>query len=96
MVKGVNKTVIVVNNTGNKYFEQIVFYVTPEYGSLSAKQLKKAAEGFTFNLEENRGLRQEFTKNTLRKTYKRRRRIKLFGIAAGLLAVFALLALLIF
>ena len=37
MVKGVSKTVIVVNNTGSKLFEKIVFYVTPEYGTLSAK-----------------------------------------------------------
>lgn len=96
MVKGVNKTVIVVNNTGNKYFEQIVFYVTPEYGSLSAKQLKRAAEGFTFNLEENQGLRQELRKSTLRKSYKRKQRIKLFAMAVGLLAFFGLLAFLIF
>ena len=27
MVKGVNKRVIEVNNTGNKFFEKIVFYV---------------------------------------------------------------------
>ena len=40
MVKGVSKTVIVVNNTGSKLFEKIVFYVTPEYGTLSALQLK--------------------------------------------------------
>ena len=46
MVKGVSKTVIVVNNTGSKLFEKIVFYVTPEYGTLSAKQLKKAASSF--------------------------------------------------
>ena len=49
MVKGVSKTVIVVNNTGSKLFEKIVFYVTPEYGTLSAKQLKKAASSFSFN-----------------------------------------------
>ena len=47
MVKGVSKTVIVVNNTGSKLFEKIVFYVTPEYGTLSAKQLKKAASSFS-------------------------------------------------
>ena len=35
MVKGVNKTIIEVNNTGSKFFEKIVFYVTPQYGNLS-------------------------------------------------------------
>ena len=29
MVKGVNKTVIEVNNTGSKVFDRIVFYVSP-------------------------------------------------------------------
>ena len=51
MVKGVNKTVIEVNNTGSKYFEKIVFYVTPQYGNLSAKQLKKAATNFSFSFD---------------------------------------------
>ena len=36
MVKGVNKTVIEVNNTGSKIFEKIVFYVSPQYGNLNA------------------------------------------------------------
>lgn len=43
MVKGVNRTVIEVHNTGSKYFEKIVFYVTPEYGNLSPKQLERAS-----------------------------------------------------
>lgn len=43
MVKGVNRTVIEVHNTGSKYFEKIVFYVTPEYGNLSSKQLEQAS-----------------------------------------------------
>lgn len=50
MVKGVSKTVIVVNNTGSKLFEKIVFYVTPEYGTLSAKQLKKRRAAFRFTM----------------------------------------------
>lgn len=53
MVKGVSKTVIVVNNTGSKLFEKIVFYVTPEYGTLSAKQLKKAASSFSFHYDDS-------------------------------------------
>ena len=60
MVKGVNKTVIEVNETGSKLFEKIVFYVTPQYGNLSAKRLKKAAGEFTFsfdNSEKSKSLR---------------------------------------
>lgn len=71
MVKGVSKTVIVVNNTGSKLFEKIVFYVTPEYGNLSAKQLKKAAGNFSFNYGEAFS-----SKKNLRGRIKRKRRIR--------------------
>lgn len=48
MVKGVNKTIIEVNETGSKLFEKIVFYVTPQYGNLSPKHLRRAVGEFTF------------------------------------------------
>lgn len=55
MVKGVNKTVIEVNNTGSKVFDRIVFYVTAQYGNLSAKELMKATESFTFQFDKRSG-----------------------------------------
>lgn len=79
MVKGVSKTVIVVNNTGSKLFEKIVFYVTPEYGALSAKQLKKAAGSFTFNYDDSPRV------GTLRGAVKKRRLKTALIIAAAVL-----------
>ena len=55
MVKGVNKTVIEVNNTGSKIFDRIVFYVTAQYGNLSAKELLNATENFTFQFDKRSG-----------------------------------------
>ena len=55
LVKGVNKTVIEVNNTGSKVFDRIVFYVTAQYGNLSAKELMKATESFTFQFDKRSG-----------------------------------------
>lgn len=81
MVKGVNKTVIEVNNTGSKYFEKIVFYVTPQYGNLSAKQLKRAASNFSFNFE---GLAP---KNSLRKLHKAKRMKNIIILSMGILAM---------
>lgn len=52
MVKGVNKTVIEVNNTGSKVFDRIVFYVSPGCSNLSAKNLNRAIKNFTFLLDE--------------------------------------------
>lgn len=83
MVKGVSKTIIEVNNTGSKLFEKIVFYVTPEYGTLSAKQLKRAAAEFSFNYDSS------FTNKTaLRKRHKAKRKKKLIlGIGTVLVAI---------
>ena len=88
MVKGVNRTVIEVNNTGSKLFERIVFYVTPEYGTLSAKQLRKAAAAFSFNFESGR------MSQSLGRRMKTKRIIKL-SIAAFLVCAAAVTALLL-
>lgn len=90
MVKGVSKTIIEVNNTGSKLFEKIVFYVTPEYGNLSAKQLKRAATEFSFNYDS------AIPKNTaLRKRCKRKRNIKLLAVCGAILTLAAIVLVLI-
>ena len=90
MVKGVSKMIIEVNNTGSKLFEKIVFYVTPEYGNLSAKQLKKAASNFSFNYS---GVNS--SKGTLRKRYKRKRIIRWLCIGGVVLISLATVLILI-
>ena len=81
MVKGVSKTIIEVNNTGSEIFEKIVFYVTPQYSKINAKQLKKAAAQFSFNYSISK------KKKTLRKKYKQKRIIKLSLISFALLSL---------
>ena len=44
MVKGVNKKVIEINDTGNEVFEKVVLYINPQYSVLSNKELKREAE----------------------------------------------------
>ena len=68
LVKGVNKTVIEVNNTGSKIFDRIVFYVSPDCGNLSVKNLNKAIKDFTFDFDNRVG--KGYT--SLRKRIKRR------------------------
>ena len=89
MVKGVNKTVIEVNNTGSKLFEKIVFYVTPEYGKLNAKQLKRAVNNFAFNFDHHK------PNQSLRKRYIRKRRLLLICFGTALLTVIGAILLLI-
>ncbi len=83
MVKGVNKTVIEVNDTGSKMFEKIVFYVTPQYGSLNAKQLRRAAREFSFSFSGD--TRSHSPK--LKVKTKRRYLLLLVVGASGLLAL---------
>ncbi|MBE6733026.1 MAG: hypothetical protein E7561_03415 [Ruminococcaceae bacterium] len=79
MVKGVNRTVIEVNNTGSKVFEKIVFYVSPQYGNLSAKVLKRAAG------EISLGLNSYPKKKTLRQRMIIRRRVIIASIVTAVL-----------
>ncbi len=45
MVKGVNKTIIEINNTGSKYFDRVVLFINPAYASYPAGMLEaRAAE----------------------------------------------------
>ena len=90
MVKGVSKTIIEVNNTGSKFFEKIVFYVTPEYGNLNAKHLKRAAAEFAFNYNDS------LNKKPLRKRYKRKRFLKTLLFSVGAVCIIAIALLLIF
>ncbi len=90
MVKGVNKTVIEVNNTGSRYFEKIVFYVTPQYGNLTAKQLQKATGMFCFNFDDTK------IRKPIRKIKKRQKLIKLFIFGGSILSVLITAGILIF
>ena len=84
MVKGVNKTVIEVNDTGSKLFEKIVFYVTPQYGALSAKQLKRAAREFSFSFSES-----TVNHKSVRRIHAQKRKIRLLLIIGGAALVLA-------
>ncbi len=91
MVKGVNKTVIEVNNTGSKVFDRIVFYVSPSCSNLSHKNLNRAIKSFTFQLDERAGRGY----NSLRKRMLIKQRLVIGIAAAVLLAVGITLALIL-
>lgn len=91
MVKGVNKTVIEVNNTGSKVFDRIVFYVTAQYGNLSAKELLKATENFTFQFDKRSGRGYK----RLRRRMLRKRVLMFSGVALGAAAIAGLAVLII-
>lgn len=88
MVKGVNKTVIEVNDTGSKVFEKIVFYVSPQYGNLNARALSRAAN------EISLGLECYPRKKSLRQRMKIKRRILIISaVSLVLLAVIGIICM---
>ena len=43
MIKGINRQVVEVRETGCEYFEKIIFFVKPEYVSLSEGKIRERA-----------------------------------------------------
>ncbi|MBQ8550875.1 MAG: hypothetical protein IJ426_05985 [Clostridia bacterium] len=43
MVKGVNKTIIEINNTGSKYFDRVILFVNPSHSLVPHSRLEKKA-----------------------------------------------------
>lgn len=43
MIKGVNRQVVEVSETGCEYFEKIMFFVKPEYISISEGKIRESA-----------------------------------------------------
>lgn len=79
MVKGVNRTVIEVNDTGSEMFEKIILYVKPKYGNIGAAQLQKAMGELNFDYRLNRPLRK--------RVRLRKRRVALLIAGALLMGV---------
>lgn len=43
MTKGVNRQVLEIHDTGSDYFEKAMFFIKPEYSTLSEKKLVSSA-----------------------------------------------------
>ena len=91
MVKGVNKTVIEVNNTGSKIFDRVVFYVSPGYSNLNQKNLNRAIKNFTLQLDDGVPKR----KMSLRQKYTLRRRVIIAAIVGCVAVVGTIVALIL-
>ena len=71
MVKGVNKQIIEINNTGSSYFERVLLFVAPGKCDKSEEELKNEAKSYLLNLSSEfktaTGLRQH-VKNKKKKS----------------------------
>ncbi len=50
MLKGVNKQIIEINDTGNDCFEKVLFFVKPDYYSMSHSKLESNAKSYIESL----------------------------------------------
>ena len=83
MVKGVNRQIIEINNTGDRYFEKVLLFVAPGRSGVSERELHKRAEEYVLGLSE-----KKLPEQSLRKRCdKKQKRKKLFLALCGAVAV---------
>jgi len=51
MLRGVNKQIIEVNNTGNRYFDKALLFINPQYADISRHKLDIEANKYIESLE---------------------------------------------
>ena len=51
MIKGVNKAIIEINETGNKYFEKAILFVRSESANENEKKLESGAKEYLSNID---------------------------------------------
>ena len=70
MVKGVNKSVIEITETGSKYFSKVILFVAPEYVEKKSKKLTSEAESIIKKIQMSSSvpsLREAITRERRRK-----------------------------
>ena len=88
MVKGVNKTIIEITNTGNKLFNRAILFVSPEYVDKSDKKLTDEAQALIKRLES---MGNESLREAVKRERKRKRKIILFSLTGALVVSAAVL-----
>ncbi len=91
MVRGINRTVIEINDTGSNFFEKVIFFVTPEYGNIGTRKLKAEADRII-------GEYYPDLKNAanIRDIYRKRRLTRLICIGAGVIILLGIAVLVVF
>ncbi len=91
MVRGINRTVIEINDTGSDLFEKVILFVTPEYGNIGTKRLKEEADRII-----NEYYPELKERENIRAVYRKRRQIKYISLASVILIALSIAAILIF
>ena len=92
MVKGVNKTIIEISNTGNKLFNRVILFVSPEYVDKSDKKLTEEAQSLIRKLESMSG---ESLRSAVKRQRKRKKRIIIFSVLGSIAVTVAVLLIIL-
>lgn len=57
MIKGINKTVIEVSETGNMYYDKALLFIKPEYADMERALLEKEAKKVLKNMDTMSSIR---------------------------------------
>ncbi len=85
MLRGINRSIIEINETESKYFEKILIFVKPEFATLTEDKLKKEANRAISKMtSEPMGLKRG---TPIRKRMAARRRKRVLLVSSFLVSV---------
>ena len=94
MLRGTNRSIIEINETENKYFEKVLLFVKPEFGTLPVERLKREANRMVGGISFSpMGLNRHIS---ARKLAMRKKRKRIALVALGVLAIIILSIIKIF
>ena len=91
MVKGVNKQIIEINDTGNKYFERVLLFITPGKKDFPEEILHAKAREYIVEITNNASADTNLRELVRRKRAKK----KAFIISGAIIIITAIAALII-
>lgn len=89
MVKGVNRQIIEINDTGNRHFERVLLFVAAGSSEMSNTQLTAKAQEYLNGISSEFGTTPSLRERCIKKAKKRR--VILTIIAAAVITAVTLL-----
>lgn len=94
MLRGINRSIIEINETENRYFEKVIVFVRPEFGGMPKSHLQKEAMRMVSNMSTQPvGLKRRVSARR-RSAIKRRKIMLGCGLGLVLVATVILISLL--
>ncbi len=87
MLRGVNKQIIEINSTDNRYFEKAILFIRPEFADMSEAKLRDNASEFLKLIETEKDIVKPINNPKKTKLKKNKKLVFLFGGTAAIVAV---------